>query len=300
MEGPTATTAQAARLEAFEQERRSLVRNGRLHSMGWLLAASIIIAASVELSQAGNSTVDSGWTDRIGTFIDRLIPDLQADALFADRQTEGSLASWFYDLPLWLVAMRETIAMAFVGTVVGGIFALFLSFFAASNLNSNWLLRQLVRRCFDAARTIPDIILALIFAAAFSLGAVAGVLTIIISTTGSLGKLFSECMENVRMRQVDTIKATGGNWLLQMRFGVIPQLLPQLLSYLLLRMEINLSVAAALGIVGAGGIGMELQRAIGFTEFDTYLAILLLIIVCIVVIDMVSEKLRHKLIGAMA
>lgn len=300
MEGPTVGTAQSARVEAFEKERSNLVRNGRLQSLGWLLVASIIIAASVELSQAGNSTVDSGWTDRIGTFIDRLIPDLRADALFANRQTEGSLASWFYDLPLWLVAMRETVAMAFVGTVVGGIFALLLSFFAASNLNANWPLRQLVRRGFDAARTIPDVILALIFAAAFSLGAVAGVLTIIISTTGSLGKLFSECMENAQMRQVDAVAATGGNWLLQMRFGVIPQLLPQLLSYLLLRMEINLSVAAALGIVGAGGIGMELQRAIGFTEFDTYLAILLLIIICIFVIDMVSEKLRHRLIGAMA
>lgn len=300
MNGLAFESAQAARVEAFEIERRNLVRGGRLQAFGWLLVTSVIVAASVELSQAGDSTVNAGWTDRIATFVDRMIPDLRLDALFAGRQAEGSLASWFYDLPLWLTAMRETIAMALVGTVVGGILALILAFFAASNLNRSWPLRQLVRRGFDAARTIPDIILALIFAAAFSLGPVAGVLTIIISTTGSLGKLFSECMENAQMRQVDTVAATGGNWLVQMRFGVIPQLLPQLLSYLLLRMEINLSVAAALGIVGAGGIGMELQRAIGFTEFDTYLAILLLIIVCIFVIDMLSERLRHRLIGAMA
>jgi phosphonate transport system permease protein len=107
-------------------------------------------------------------------------------------------------------------------------------------------------------------------------------------------------MENARIREVEAIAATGGNWLLQMRFGVIPQLLPQLVSYWLLRLELNLSAAAALGIVGAGGIGVELQRAISFTEFDTYLAILLLIIACITVIDLVSERLRHRLIGAMA
>jgi phosphonate transport system permease protein len=229
-----------------------------------------------------------------------MTPHLRADALFASRNTDGSLASWFYDLPLWLVAIRETVAMAIVGTLVGGVFALSLSFLAASNLNANRPLRVLVRRSLDAARTIPDVILALIFASAFSLGPVAGVLTLIVSTTGSLGKLFSECMENARIREVEAIAATGGNWLLQMRFGVIPQLLPQLVSYWLLRLELNLSAAAALGIVGAGGIGVELQRAISFTEFDTYLAILLLIIACITVIDLVSERLRHRLIGAMA
>jgi phosphonate transport system permease protein len=129
---------------------------------------------------------------------------------------------------------------------------------------------------------------------------VAGVLTLIVGTTGSLGKLFSEAMENAQMSEVDAVQAVGGNWLQEMRFGIVPQLLPQLLSYWLLRMEINLSVAAALGVVGAGGIGIELQRAISFTEFDTYLAILLLIVGCIFVVDTVSERLRHRLIGEMA
>ena len=300
MTAPLSAQPDTARVESFEAEWRSHVRRGRLWTLGWLLAASAIIAASTHLSEAGSSTIDAGWVERIGSFIDRLIPDLRLDALFSGRETQGSLASWFYDLPLWLVAMRETVAMAFVGTVVGGMLALLLSFLAAANLNSNWLGRQFVRRGFDAARTIPDIILALIFATAFNLGAVAGALTLIISTTGSLGKLFSESMENAQMRQVDAVAATGGGWLMRMRFGIIPQLLPQLLSYLLLRMETNLSVAAALGIVGAGGIGMELQRAIGFTEFDTYLAILILIVVCIFVLDLMSEFIRHRLIGAMA
>ena len=288
------------RAAVFEQDWRKRRLAHRLQNLGWLLLVSALLAVSLELSELRNSSVGLGWGERVATFVDRMTPHLRADALFASRNTDGSLASWFYDLPLWLAAIRETVAMAIVGTLVGGVFALSLSFLAASNLNANRPLRVLVRRSLDAARTIPDVILALIFAAAFSLGPVAGVLTLIVSTTGSLGKLFSECMENARIREVEAIAATGGNWLLQMRFGVIPQLLPQLVSYWLLRLELNLSAAAALGIVGAGGIGVELQRAISFTEFDTYLAILLLIIACITVIDLVSERLRHRLIGAMA
>lgn len=294
---PSAGEPSLDRVTAIEGEWRQTVHKNRLWTFGWLVLASIILLGSVELSAVGKSSVDAGWIDRIASFVDRLIPDLKASSLFEGREVEGSLASWFYDLPHWLEAMRETVAMAFVGTVIGGLLALCLSFYAAANLNKNALLRHVVRRGFDAARTIPDVILALIFAAAFSLGAVAGVLTIIITTMGSLGKLFSECMENVEMSQVDAIEAVGGHRLLQLRFGILPQLLPQILSYWLLRLEINLSVAAALGIVGAGGIGMELERAISFTEFDTYLAILILIVFCIFVIDLVSENVRHRLIG---
>ncbi|MBU2587285.1 MAG: phosphonate ABC transporter, permease protein PhnE [Alphaproteobacteria bacterium] len=284
-------------LVVFEQEWHRRSRQSRLVSLGWIVLASLVLLLSFELSEAGRSSVDAGWTARIASFADQMIPDLQLQNLFGGRGDAGSLASWFYDLPVWLVAMRETIAMAFVGSVIGGIFALLLSFYGARNLNKNRFGVQFVRRSLDLARTIPDVIMALIFAAAFNLGPVAGTLTLIISTVGSLGKLFSESLENAEMRQVDSIAALGGNWFLQIRYGVIPQILPQLLSYWLLRLEINLSAAAALGIVGAGGIGMELQRAISFTQFDTYLAILLLIIGYIVVLDMLSEALRHRLIG---
>ncbi len=290
----------AVSLADIEVEHRRRLRRGRMVTAVQFLAVSLVLAGSVQLSGAADNTIDGGWGDRVASFIDRLLPHLRAEALFADRATSGSLASWFHDLPRWLEAMRVTIAMAFVGTVVGGLIAFVLAFFAASNLNTNTALRQLVRRGFDAARTIPDAILALIFASAFSIGAVAGVLTLIVATTGSLGKLFSEALENAQMQEVDAVRATGGNWLQEMRFGIVPQMLPQLLSYWLLRMEINLSVAAALGVVGAGGIGVELQRAISFTEFDTYLAILLLIVGCIFVLDTISERLRHHLIGGAA
>lgn len=285
---------------SIEDMHRRYRRKGRLWAAMQLVVVSVILAGSVQLSGAADNSIDGGWGERIASFMNRLLPALRFDSLFADRVTPGSIASWFHDLPRWLDAMRVTIAMAFVGSVVGGIIAFALAFLAAGNLNRNRPLRFVVRRGFDAARTIPDAILALIFAAAFSIGSVAGVLTLIVVTTGSLGKLFSEALENAQMNEVEAVRATGGSWLHEMRFGIVPQLLPQLLSYWLLRMEINLSVAAALGLVGAGGIGVELQRAISFTEFDTYLAILLLIVGCIFVLDAFSERLRHRLIGGMA
>jgi phosphonate transport system permease protein len=285
-------------LAAIEAEHRLRRRRGRISTVAQFLVVSLILAGSLQLSGVSDNAIDGGWGERVASFLDHLLPPLRADALFAGRSTPGSLASWFYDLPRWLEAMRVTIAMAFVGTVAGGLIAFLLAFFAASNLSRSPLLRLAVRRGFDAARTIPDAILALIFASAFSIGAVAGVLTLIVTTSGSLGKLFSEALENARMNEVEAVRAAGGGWLAEMRFGIVPQMLPQLLSYWLLRMEINLSVAAALGVVGAGGIGVELQRAISFTEFDTYLAILLLIVACIFVLDTVSERLRRRLIGA--
>ena len=281
----------------LEVRRAQLVRRGRIWAAVQLIVVSVILAGSVHLSAVSENGIEAGWGERIVGFLGRMLPDLRMAALLADRETPGSLANWFHDLPLWLAGMKVTIAMAFVGTVTGGVLALGLAFFAAGNLNANRAGQLAVRRLFDAARTVPDAILALIFASAFSVGAVAGVLTLIIVTTGSLGKLFSECLENAQMNQVDAIRATGGGWLLEMRFGIVPQMLPQILSYWLLRLEVNLTVATALGVVGAGGIGVELQRAISFTQFDTYLAILLMIVGCIFVVDMVSERLRRGIIA---
>jgi phosphonate transport system permease protein len=289
--------SKAAILAAFESEwkqQRQRLRSVQIVSITSLIA---ILVASVWLSGITAAIVGDGVFDRIGHFLYRMLPPLRWESLFASRETRGSLAAWFFGLPLWLAAIKETVEMAFVGTVMAGFIALPLSFGAASNVNRRTVLRQIIRRGFDSLRTIPEIILALLFAAAFSIGPVAGAMTITISSIGSLGKLFSEAIENADIRAVESVRAAGGNWLLQMRFGIVPQLLPQFLSYWLLRLEMNVSIAAALGVVGAGGIGVELDQAISFTDFSTYLAILLLIVCVIFVIDLLSEAIRHRLIG---
>jgi phosphonate transport system permease protein len=157
--------------------------------------------------------------------------------------------------------------------------------------------RFTVRRTLEAIRTLPDLVLALILVAAFGAGPLAGVITLAISTMGSLGKLFSEINEEVDPRQLEGMRASGAGYAAMIRYGVVPQVLPNYTSYALIRLEGNLAGAAALGIVGAGGIGIELQRAITYTEFDTYLAILLLIVGMIFLIDIASEAIRHRLIG---
>jgi phosphonate transport system permease protein len=289
---------EAVIVAAFESDwQRRQRRQRRLQTL-IIVGILSILTVSVWLSGVTETNVSDGLFDRIGHFLHLMLPHLTWDALFAGRGTPGSLLSWFYALPLWLAAIKQTVEMAFVGTMFAGLIALPLAFGAAANVNRNRLVRQIIRRGFDALRSIPDIILALIFAAAFSIGPVAGALTIVVSSSGSLGKLFSEAIESADIRAVESVRAAGGNWLLQMRFGVAPQLLPQFMSYWLLRLETNLSVAAALGVVGAGGIGVELDHAISFTDFSTYLAILLLLVSLIFIIDLLSEWVRHRLIGS--
>ena len=138
---------------------------------------------------------------------------------------------------------------------------------------------------------------ALIFVVAFGLGAMAGVLAIAIHTMGALGKLFSEVVENIDLKPVEGTRASGGTWAQQVRFGAVPQVLSNFVSYALLRFEINVRGAAVMGFVGAGGIGQDLIEAIRKFYYSDVSAILLLIILAVMIIDALTEKLRHHLLG---
>lgn len=280
----------------FEAERRRTLRRRRLESLIGLLLISAVLAVSFQHSQFFSSDIGGDPWGRITDFLTRMSPVLHWNALFLGRNATGSLAAWFYDLPAWLKAIRETIEMAIIATVFGFTGAVGAAFLCARNLMPWAPVRFVVRRGLEAVRTIPDLVLALILVAAFGVGALPGVITLAISTMGGLGKLFAEINEEVDPRQLEALDAAGAGTLNKIRFGVLPQVLPAYASYCLLRLEGNLAAASALGIVGAGGIGIELQRAITYTEFSTYLAILLLMISMIFVIDMLSETIRHRLI----
>jgi phosphonate transport system permease protein len=226
-----------------------------------------------------------------------MIPDLKPQALFEDRATAGSLSSWFYDMPTWLALLWETVQIAIVATLFGVFGGFWASLLASKNLSPSPYVYWLTRRTLEVIRTLPDLIVALILVAAFGVGPLPGVIAIALGTMASLGKLYSEANEAADMRPVEAVKAVGGSWWAQVRFGILPQVLPHYASYGLLRLEINVGGAAALGVVGAGGIGIELSRAITYTEFDTYFALLILIIGLIILIDLVSEAIRHRLIG---
>jgi phosphonate transport system permease protein len=269
----------------------------RLQTAVGLILFSVLLGVSLQRSGFLDANIGGDPLARIGLFLERMTPRLRADSLLADRRTAGSLASWFYDLPLWLKAAWQTFEMAMLATAIGAFGAVGAGLLCARNLMPWSPVRFAVRRTLEAIRTLPDLILALILVAAFGVGPFAGVLALIVSTIGGLGKLFAEINEQIDPRPLEAIEASGASRIRQIRYGVLPQVLPAYASYALIRLEGNLAAAAALGIVGAGGIGIELQRAITYTEFDTYLAILLLMVGMIFVIDIVSEQIRHRLIG---
>jgi phosphonate transport system permease protein len=207
------------------------------------------------------------------------------------------IGEWFWGWRKWLWMLGETILISYVGTLFGAILGFSLNFFAAENTSPAPWLRFAVRRVLEFARTVPGIVFALIFVIAFGLGPMAGVLAIAIHSTGALGKLFSEIVENADMKPVEGVRSTGASWISCMRFAVLPQVAAGYASYALLRFEINVREASVMGFVGAGGIGQELVVAIRKFYYSDVSAILLTIIVTVFVIDIGTGWMRGRLFG---
>ena len=204
---------------------------------------------------------------------------------------------WFWGLNKWLVLLWQTIVIAYVGTLLGALAGFTLCFLAAANLVSNPWIRLTTKRFLEFCRTVPELVFALIFVASFGLGPLAGVLAIAIHTTGALGKMFSEVVENIDMKPAEGVTASGGSWIQMVRFAVVPQVLSNFASYGLLRFEINVRGAAVMGFVGAGGIGQDLMEAIRKFYYSDVSALLLMIILTVMIIDQLTERLRHSLLG---
>ena len=196
-----------------------------------------------------------------------------------------------------LQGLGETLSMAFMGTLLGAIAAFPLSFLGARNITHFWPLRVTARRGFDIIRAFETLILALIFIRAFGLGPLAGVLAIAVGEIGVFAKLFSEAIENASERPVEGVKASGGSRLQTIRFGVIPQVAPVILSIILYNFESNVRSGTILGIVGAGGIGFLLSDRISAYRWDEAWSIIFLIIAMVYIIDWLSGVVRTRLIG---
>jgi phosphonate transport system permease protein len=208
-----------------------------------------------------------------------------------------NIPEWFWGWRKWLALLGETMLISYVGTSLGMVLAFGLNFLAAENTSPAPWLRFVVRRLLEFARTVPSIVFALIFVIAFGLGPVPGVLAIAIHSTGALGKLFSEVVENADMKPVEGIRSTGASWISCMRFAVLPQVVAGYASYTLLRFEINVREASVMGFVGAGGIGQELVVAIRKFYYSDVSAILVMIILTVFVIDISTGWLRGRLFG---
>jgi phosphonate transport system permease protein len=206
------------------------------------------------------------------------------------------IAGWFWGLGKWLKLLADTLLIAYVATILGALFGFLLCFLAADNLGVSGPVRFIVRRILEFCRTVPELVFALIFVLAFGLGPMAGVLAIVVHTTGALGKLFYEVLENIDQKPVEGLIASGASWTKTMRFAVLPQVLSNFVSYALLRFEINVRGASVMGFVGAGGIGQDLMEAIRKFYYPDVSAILLLIILTVAVIDLITERVRQRFI----
>ncbi|SNB78218.1 phosphonate transport system permease protein [Arboricoccus pini] len=206
-----------------------------------------------------------------------------------------NVATW--DYASLFQGMIETIAMAFLGTLLASLLAFPFTFLAARNIVKPVLPRHAARRFLDLMRGVDQLVWALVFVRAVGLGPLAGVLALIASSIGDLGKVYSESVEDIDQKPIEGVRSTGASRAQELRFGLLPQVLPVLLSQTLYMFEHNVRSATVLGIVGAGGIGLQLSERIRVQYWDQACFIIILIVVTVALIDLFAAFVRHRFIG---
>jgi phosphonate transport system permease protein len=206
-----------------------------------------------------------------------------------------SIAEWDH-AGLWR-SMLETVAMAYIGTMLAMVSAVPLGFLGARNVIPQRAFRFCTRRLFDGLRGLDQLIWALVFVRAMGLGPIAGIMAIAVAETGVLAKLFAEAIENIDRNQVEGIVAVGAGFVARLRFAVLPQVEPVMISQALYSIESNSREATILGLVGAGGIGLRLAERIQINAWDQVAYIIVLILMSVATIDTISRYLRLRMIG---
>lgn len=192
--------------------------------------------------------------------------------------------------------LLETIKMAILGTTIGAVIAFPYALLISRNIIKNKILTGIFRFILNIIRTIPDLLLGAIFVAIVGIGPVAGIISLAIFTFGMVGKLFYEAVETIDEGPIEALTASGANKFQIIIFAVMPQVLTYFISYTLYAFEINVRASTVLGYIGAGGIGMFLQRSLSLYRYDQTGLIVLVIFVVVLVIDQISNISREALI----
>jgi len=279
-----------ARLEVLVADYQRAVGRRRRQSLLVLAVLAVLIVVAGRFGEVDlKNLIDN--ISNFSSYFGRILPKLSVAHFGAD------VADWYWNLTGWLKLLLDTVLIAYLGTLIGAVGAFTMAFLAATNLAPSGALRWSIKRVFEFCRTVPNLVFALMFVSAFGLGPLAGILAIAIHSFGTLGKLFTEALENIDMKPVEGVRSTGSRFIEAMRFGALPQVMSTFASYTLLRFEINVREGSVVGMVGAGGIGQDLFVAIRKFYYTDVSAILLMIIVCVAVIDLVTERIRHRLSG---
>jgi len=211
------------------------------------------------------------------------------------RLIEESWPPDFGFLPRLAEPMLETVFIAIIGTVVGGILAIPVAVLAARNLAPDRITWFADRNFMNILRTLPDLFWAMLFATAVGFGPVAGSLALTVFTVAVISKLWSESLESIDMGLPEAIRASGGNWLQMVQFGAVPQAMQHYVSYALYAFELNIRASVVLGLVGAGGIGMILETQRANFEYERVTMIILAVLVAVLIIEQISESIRKRL-----
>jgi phosphonate transport system permease protein len=277
-------TTDAIQLEIVNMEKRRM-----LYSALGILLMVVVLASGYGLANSMNS----------GSFLNGLVKFFDYPGEIV-REAWDAGSGFFLLVIQFIPALIETLNIAGAATLVGGGFAVILAFLGSSNLGVKPpVVITVVRRIMDSMRAFPELIIALFLIFILGSSPVPAMIAVAFHTAGALGKLFSEVNENADADPIEGLESCGANWLQRMRFGVLPQVLPNFLSYFMLRFEINVRASAILGFVGAGGIGTELRRTIGWGKGagDETAALFFLLILSIFVIDQISSFMRQRLVS---
>jgi len=291
---------------------QSQVRTRRIYTLVSIAVFLIVLGASLDFANSANSGKFFERLPYLFDFMKSFVPDSPLEIFramfdlpspYADGSIKYDYTSdriWITDsfyIPNFFYQLAITINIAIVSTILGASGAFVLCFFAASNLVGSRAVRWFVRRIMEIMRAFPEIVIAGLLAAILSIGPISAIIAVWIHTIGALGKLFFEVVENADMKPDEGLRAAGASWVERVRFAILPQVLPNFVSYTLLRTEINVRASTIIGAVGGGGIGEVFSLSIGRDHAAKTYAIIILLLITVICVDQFSAWLRRRLIG---
>ncbi|ODT47462.1 phosphonate ABC transporter, permease protein PhnE [Devosia sp. 63-57] len=297
--------------ETVLRHYRAQVFNRRIYSLVIVVGLIAALAAAMAFANAQNSGKFIERLPYMFDFIKTFLPrdpleivramfDLPSPYLDGSQKYDYTanrvyLTDTLY-IPYFIYQLVVTVNIAIVATIIGGAIAFLLCFFAATNLVGARAVRWSVRRIMEVMRAFPEIVIAGLLTAILSIGPIAAIAAIALHTIGALGKLFFEVVENVDMKPDEGLKSVGATWLERVRYAIVPQVMPNFVSYTLLRLEINVRASTIIGAVGGGGIGEVFRLSIGRDYAAQTYAIIILLLITIIAIDQFSGWLRRRLV----
>lgn len=259
-------------ISGFFERKSSLWKN-----LGWILVAVLVIGWIVNDTQFNVVELVKGRSAMFD-FISGMFP------------------MNFINIGKYLLAMLQTIEIAVLGTVIGILFSIPISMLAARNISPHPVLYTLSRFFLNGCRAINEMIFALVFVTAVGLGPFPGVLALAVHTIGKLGKFYAEAIENIDRGPMEALGSTGAGRLQIFRFSIFPQIFPEFITFSLYQWESNVRSSTILGLVGAGGIGLELISSMRLFEYQDTSTILLIILLTVIIVDFVSSRIRARVI----